>query len=88
MEEAGYLLRCPQEMQALIDTIASEYSGNFCRVNERRVETFFNQLRADCLKLYSQNIQTIFDAAKSYFEDADLQKLHHKEKKKTFAQVH
>lgn len=73
-------------MQPLTNTILQCYN-DFCQINGKRLEKFFIQLRADCFNLYSEKMQTAFDAAKLYFEEADLQKLHKNAEDKALAMV-
>lgn len=74
-------------MQTLIDTISSEYHHNFCTVNEKRAETFFNQLRADCFKLYSGKMRTVFVDEESVFKETDLIEKHNTTKNEALAMV-
>lgn len=76
MKEASRFKRYPLELQTLTNTITSEYYNNFFQTNEKRIESFFNQLRARCCEMYSEKMQSVFDTAKSHFEEADLRKLH------------
>lgn len=79
--------RSPREMEVLSTMISSEYSGNFCSMNESRAEEFFSDLRDDCFNLYTGKMESDFDAKKSDFEGKDLKKLHNKTKKTCYAQV-
>lgn len=76
MEKGGSFNRYQCEVQTFTNTITSEYNSNFCQTNEKRVDTFFKQLRADSCKMYSEKMQSVFDVAKSYFEETDLLKIH------------
>lgn len=84
---AGDLKRSPREIKILSTMVLSEYSNNFCQINDKRVKTFFIQLQADCFNLYSEKMQNAFDAVKTYIEETNLKKLHDRTKKKSYAQV-
>lgn len=71
-------------MQPLTDTILQCYN-DFRQDNDKRIETFFIQLRADCFKLYTKEMQSVLDATKPYYEETDLQKLHRNAENKAMA---
>lgn len=87
VEEAGGLKRSLPEMQTRTNTITAEYSHKFCRINDRRVETFLNQLRTDCYKKYSGTMKNEFDITNTYFEETDLQEIHKTAKDESLALV-
>lgn len=63
-------------MQIFTDTTLAECYNVYCRINRKRVETFLNKIRGECVDVYSVKMQNMFDVTKSYFEDCDLQKQH------------
>lgn len=70
----------------LKDEISLHYR-RFCLINEEKAKALFNKIRADCLKMYSDNMQKSFDSTKSHFEKDDLQKLHEKAKNESTQSV-
>lgn len=56
-------------------------------INEENAKTFFNKLRVDCLKIYSERMQKAFDSTNSHFKETDLQKLHDKVKNESLQLV-
>lgn len=68
------------------DEISSNYR-RFCLINEEKAKTFFNKIRADCLKVYSSNMEKAFNNTKSHFKECDLQKLHVKAKDESLQSV-
>lgn len=63
------------EIRALGNRILQSYN-NFSTVNEKRAQTFYNQLRADCFEMYSRKMKSIFDDEESIVADADLLTMH------------
>lgn len=76
-----------QEQEVLTPEIKSEYWHNFFNANEKRAQKFFGQLQADCSSLYIKKMHDVFDTAKSYFQEADLLKIHNTMKGISFALV-
>lgn len=48
--------------------------------NEEKAKNFFNKLRADCMKIYLEKIQKVFNQLKSNLNETDLEKQHEEAK--------
>lgn len=61
--------------------------NDVCHDNENKAQTFFDQLRTDILKIYSEKMQKALDSAKHYLEESDLLKIHNTTKDTSVALV-
>lgn len=62
-------------MQILINKIFQR-CNDFYLTNEKRAQTFFNQLRTDCLQKYTEKMHKIFVDEETILKEADLLGIH------------
>lgn len=63
-------------MHSFTDTTLAQCYDDYRRINQKRVESFLNSIRGECVNVYSAKMQKMFDTTKSYFKECDLQKQH------------